>query len=221
MTAFRIGVDEAGKGPVLGPMVAAAVRAEAADLPDGIADSKRLTPTKRESLASALRNSEAVDIGLGVVTVDEIDDPETDMNGLTVAAQVRAIAAVAKGGERAIVDAGDVSEARFGRRVTEGVASEGVDITVAAEHGADDTHRLAAAASIVAKVERDSRMAEVGSNYPDCGPVGSGYPSDRTTREFLAAYVERHGDLPACARRSWSTCEDVLAAAEQAALGDF
>ena len=90
-----------------------------------------------------------------------------------------------------------------------------------AEHGADDSYRLAAAASVVAKVERDSRMAAVATDYSEIGPVGSGYPSDPTTRAFLADFVDRHGDLPACARRSWSTCEDVLAAAEQAALGDF
>ncbi len=221
MSGFQIGVDEAGKGPVLGPMVAAAVRAEAVDLPDGIADSKRLTPATRESLADRLHATDAVDIGVGVVTVDEIDDPETDMNRLTVAAQVRAITAVAEGGDRAIVDAGDVSESRFGRRVTEGVTSEGTDIVVTAEHGADEEHELAAAASIVAKVERDSRMAAVGADYDDCGPVGSGYPSDPTTREFLATYVDHHGELPACARRSWSTCEDLLAAKNQADLSDF
>lgn len=221
MTGFRIGVDEAGKGPVLGPMIAAAVRAEEADLPDGVADSKRLTAAKRELLADRLQATDGVDIGVGVVTVEEIDDPETDMNRLTVAAQIRAIAGVAEASDRAIVDAGDVSESRFGRRVTEGVASEGIDIAVTAEHGADEEHKLAAAASIVAKVERDGRMAAVGADYDDCGPVGSGYPSDSTTREFLASYVDRTGELPACARRSWSTCEDVLAAAEQAALGDF
>ena len=221
MTTFRIGADEAGKGPVLGPMVAAAVRADAAELPDGIADSKRLSAARRETLAERLRLAEGIEIGRGIVTVEEIDDPETDMNGRTVDAQVRAITEVAEAGDRAIVDAGDVSESRFGRRVAEGVAGEGVDISVTAEHGADDSHRLAAAASVVAKVERDRRMAAVGSDYPDCGPVGSGYPSDTTTRAFLAAYVDRHGDLPACARRSWSTCEDVLAAAEQASLGEF
>jgi len=221
MTTFRIGVDEAGKGPVLGPMIAAAVRADADDLPDGIADSKRLSAVKRESLAETLRATAGVDVGVGVVTVEEIDAPETDMNRLTVAAQVRAITAVADDGDRAIVDAGDVSESRFGRRVREGVASGGVDITVTAEHGADDSYRLAAAASVVAKVERDSRMAAVATDYSEIGPVGSGYPSDPTTRAFLADFVDRHGDLPACARRSWSTCEDVLAAAEQAALGDF
>ncbi len=221
MTGFQIGVDEAGKGPVLGPMIAAAVRAETADLPEGIADSKRLTPATRESLADRLHATDAVDIGIGVVTVEEIDDPETDMNRLTVATQVRAITAVAEGGDRAIVDAGDVSESRFGRRVTDGVASEGIDIVVTAEHGADDGYQLAAAASIIAKVERDSRMAAVGADYDDCGPVGSGYPSDPTTREFLATYVDHHGELPACARQSWSTCEDLLTTKQQADLSDF
>jgi len=51
--------------------------------------------------------------------------------------------------------------------------------------------------------------------------VGSGYPSDPTTRAFLAGYVEEHGELPDCARTSWSTCDDVLAAARQSTLGEF
>jgi ribonuclease HII len=219
MTAFRIGVDEAGKGPVLGPMVAAAVRAEPSDLPDGLADSKQLTATRRETLAETLHATKGVDIGIGIVDTAEIDAPETDMNSLTVAAQVRAIAAVARQDDRAIVDAGDVSESRFARRVTEGVAGEGTDIEVTAEHGADASYQLAAAASVIAKVDRDSRIAAIGADYEQ--PVGSGYPSDSTTRDFLADYVDRHGELPACARQSWSTSEDVLAAAEQAALGDF
>lgn len=221
MTSFQIGVDEAGKGPVLGPMVAAAVRAAPADLPDGIADSKTLSAATRDSLDEALRTTDAVDSAVGIVTVDEIDDPNTDMNRLTVTAQVRAIARVAETGDRVIVDAGDVSESRFGRRVTEGVAGEGCDVDVTAEHGADDSHRLAAAASVIAKVERDRRMAAVGADYAEIGPVGSGYPSDPTTREFLATYVGRTGELPACARRSWSTCEDLLTAANQTGLDEF
>ena len=51
--------------------------------------------------------------------------------------------------------------------------------------------------------------------------MGSGYPSDPNTREFLESYVDTHGELPSCARESWSTCEDVLAAAEQTGLGQF
>ena len=219
MSPYQIGVDEAGKGPVLGPMVAAAVRADDGDLPDGIDDSKRLTAATRESIATQLRESPAVAVGLGVVTTDEIDDPETDMNSLTVAAQVRALSDVAADGDHALVDAGDVSESRFARRVADDVADNGVAIDVTAEHGADEASRLVGAASIIAKVERDNRIAALNEEYDS--DIGSGYPSDQTTREFLADYVDRHGNLPACARASWATCEDVWAAAEQSDLAEF
>lgn len=218
---MRIGADEAGKGPVLGPMLAAAVRADPADLPDGVADSKRLAPRRREELAAELRDHPAVSVGVAAVEVDRIDDPGTDMNTLTVEAQAEAIAAVAEAGDEAIVDAGDVSEERFARRVREGVADAGPKITVEAEHGADDEYAIVGAASIVAKVERDRRVDALAEEYAEYDDVGSGYPSDPNTREFLRTYVEDHGDLPACARASWSTCEDVLHAAEQSSLSEF
>ena len=225
MSPYQIGVDEAGKGPVIGPMVAAAVRAAEADLPDGIDDSKRLTAATRESIATQLRESPAAAVGLGVVTTDEIDDAETDMNSLTVAAQVRALGDVVIDGDHALVDAGDVSESRFARRVADGVADAGTDteggvaIDVTAEHGADEASQLVGAASIIAKVERDSRIDALSEDYDH--DLGSGYPSDPTTRTFLADYVDRHGELPACARASWATCEDVVTAAEQSDLAEF
>jgi ribonuclease HII len=75
-----------------------------------------------------------------------------------------------------------------------------------------------AAASIVAKVERDRHVDDLRAEY---GEVGSGYPSDPTTRTFLRDYVRDHGELPACARTSWKTCDDVLVAATQSALDEF
>ena len=217
----RVGSDEAGKGPVLGPMVAAAVRADADVLPDAVDDSKRLARAKRESIAAALRDREAVAIGIAVVSTDRIDDPETDMNSLTVAAQAEAITAVARDGDTAVVDAGDVDAARFGRRVRSGVGSAGPSIDVRAEHGADAAYPLVAAASVVAKVERDARIDALSAGYPEHGPVGSGYPSDPETRAFLRRYVGDTGELPDCARASWSTADDVLAAAEQSSLSEF
>ena len=62
-------------------------------------------------------------------------------------------------------------------------------------------------------------MADIDAEYDLA--VGSGYPSDPTTRAFLADYVAENGSLPACARATWATCEDVLAAAEQSGLSDF
>jgi ribonuclease HII len=212
---MQIGADEAGKGPVLGPMVAAAVRAPADAVPDGVDDSKRLAPARRTDLADRLWSDAAVDVGVAVVTPARIDDPETDMNGLTVAAQVEAIAAVAADDDVVTVDAGDVDADRFGRKVGAGVDAA---VTVRSEHRADERHAHVAAASIVAKVVRDAHVEELAETY---GDVGSGYPSDERTRTFLAEYVRENGELPACARASWSTCDDVLAAAEQSSLADF
>ncbi|WP_423746035.1 ribonuclease HII (plasmid) [Haladaptatus sp. SPP-AMP-3] len=185
------------------------------DLPDGIDDSKNLSPERREELAAALRADEAVAVGVAEITTTRIDDPETDMNTLTVAAHGEAISRIVSGGERGIVDACDTSESRFARRVAAAVGSE---ITVEAEHGADETHAIVGAASIVAKVERDAHVARLAERH---GGVGSGYPSDPNTREFLREYVETHGELPACARASWQTSKDALAAREQAGLDQF
>ncbi|ELZ68154.1 ribonuclease HII [Haloferax sp. ATCC BAA-645] len=215
---MHIGVDEAGKGPVLGPMVAAAVRGEPDALPDGIADSKRLSPERREELATELRERDDISVGVAFVEPATIDDPETDMNLLTVRAQVDAAAAVAADADELVCDAGDVSESRFGRRVREGLAEAGVPVEVRAQHRADDEHAIVGAASIVAKVERDRRVEAIADEY---GEVGSGYPSDGTTREFLREYVREHGILPDCARKSWSTCADLMAAHKQSSLGDF
>ncbi|MBB6647016.1 ribonuclease HII [Halobellus ruber] len=217
----RVGVDEAGKGPVLGPMVAAAVRARSESIPADVDDSKRLRPATRESIAATLREREGVDVGVAVVPTDRIDDPETGMNGLTVAAHAEAVAAVATEGDRVVADAGDVDAARFGRRVGDGIAERGPSVAVHAEHGADAADPLVAAASVIAKVERDARIAALGSEYPEHAPVGSGYPSDPETRAFLRRYVGDTGELPDCARASWATADDVLAAAEQSSLSEF
>jgi ribonuclease HII len=136
------------------------------------------------------------------------------MNALTVAAQARAVSqvlpddAAATADATVVVDAGDVNETRCADRVRAGLSGEP---TVRAEHGADETYPVVGAASIVAKVERDAAMERLAEEY---GPVGSGYPSDSTTREFLADYVAEHGALPPFARESWKTCQDTLAGAQ-------
>jgi len=216
---MRFGVDEAGKGPVLGSMFAAAVRAPAVAIPAGVDDSKRLQPERREELAAGLRADDRVDVGVAEMAVERIDGDE-DMNTLTVAAQAEALAQVVQPGDGGICDGGDTDADRFARRVRERLAA---DVDVRAEHGADETYALVAAASVVAKVARDAHVDALAERYAARGydDLGSGYPSDPATREFLQAYLDREGDLPDCARTSWGTCDDLLAAREQAALEDF
>ncbi|SFR92171.1 RNase HII [Halomicrobium zhouii] len=210
---MRFGVDEAGKGPVLGSMFAAAVHCEPSALPDGVGDSKGIKPARREELAAEIR--ELATVGVAEIPVERIDDPETDMNTLTVAAHAEALGEVAADGQVGTVDAGDANAGRFGERVASRVDA---DVRITAEHQADESDTVVGAASIVAKVERDAHVERLAAEH---GEVGSGYPSDPTTRTFLREYVADYGELPTCARTSWSTCDDVLAAAEQSGLDDF
>ena len=211
-----VGVDEAGKGPVLGSMFAAAVRVtDPAALPDGLDDSKALEPRQREMLDATLRADDRVSISLVEVETARIDDPESDMNTLTVVAHAEALSDLAEPGDRVILDAGDVSASRFARRVEARVPTP---LDLRAEHRADSTYAAVSAASVVAKVARDAHVASLTEDF---GEVGSGYPSDPRTRTFLAGFVEDHGCLPACARTSWQTSRDALSAAEQSALGEF
>jgi ribonuclease HII len=241
MTTVHVGTDEAGKGPVLGSMFAAAVRVDPGALPDGVADSKKLGASRRETLAEAIRDR-ATATAVVEVPVERIDDPDTDMNGLTVTAHADALAAVSGNGSSdqtdppptdadglagetdqrgdehgvtAYLDAADTNAVRFERRV--GKQLDG-SLDLRAEHAADETYPVVAAASILAKVTRDAHVADLAATY---GDVGSGYPGDPTTREFLHEFVGEQNRLPDCARTSWQTSRDVLAEQGQAALSDF
>jgi len=209
----RFGTDEAGKGPVLGSMFAACVRGDPGALP-AVRDSKRLSAGRREALAREIREGPFA-VGLAEIPVARIDGEE-DVNTLTVAAHAEALSAAARDGDRGLADAGDVDAERFARRVA---AAAGPSVDLAAEHGADDADPLVAAASIVAKVARDDHVAALGADHDR--EIGSGYPSDPTTRAFLRAFVREHDRLPDCARASWATSRDVLAAAEQSELAEF
>jgi ribonuclease HII len=211
----EFGVDEAGKGPVLGSMFAAAVLADPDRLPEDVGDSKGIAQERREQLAATIREV-ARAVAVAEVPVERIDAEETDMNSLTVEAQADALSTVTRDGVSGYVDAGDTNAVRFERRVSEALDA---DVTVRGEHGADEEYTVVGAASILAKVARERHVDRLAAEYDD--DIGSGYPSDPTTREFLEAYVAETGELPACARASWQTSKDVLAAADQAALDEF
>jgi ribonuclease HII len=199
---------------VLGSMFAAAVRIDPEQLPAAVADSKQLSAARREELAATIRERAAA-VAVAEIPVERIDDPETDMNGLTVAAQADALGAVTAEGLRCRADACDTNAVRFERRLADRLSD---DVDLRAEHGADESDPVVSAASILAKVERDAHVVRLAEEY---GDVGSGYPSDETTRTFLREFVDRHGELPDCARASWQTSRDILAERGQASLAEF
>ncbi len=201
------GIDEAGRGPVLGPLVVAGVLVEdAGDLEVlGVRDSKRLSAKRREELQGAIREvADAVQVR--VVPPGEVDGA-VDGDGLNrFTARAFGELAATLAPRRVVVDACDTDAARFGRRVAGHAGLEGLHVV--SEHGADDAHAVVSAASIVAKVTRDAhatRLAEeVGRE------VGSGYASDPRTQAFLEDWVGEHGELPPGTRRSWATAKRLV-----------
>lgn len=204
-----IGVDEAGKGAVLGSMFVAAV-AYPDDLDLPVDDSKALAPERREELVT--RIEERCDLAVVEVTSDEIDetlDGEPTMNDLVLARHAEAVRALDDDAAiRIVADASDVEAERFERRL-----DGRVDHDVTAVHGADEEHDCVAAASIVAKVERDAHIHRHG--------CGSGYPSDPETKQFIEESIRETGEPPRLARWSWSTTRDAVERHAQSAIDDF
>ncbi len=209
------GVDEAGKGSVLGPMVTAGVLAEDEDAGIlagcGAKDSKQLTPQKRERLYEEIVSRWKT---CAVIrTPAQIDARESTMNQFTAACHAEVIRTLLP--ETAYVDACDVNADRFADTV---LRLSGVSVRMVSEHKADGRYPIVGAASIVAKVTRDRLIEELAEEF---GSVGSGYPSDAATVSFLTEYIREHKTPPSCARRSWQTVDDIIAKCSQQSLSAF
>lgn len=206
------GVDEAGKGPVLGPMVVAAVGCS--DMQDlialGVMDSKVLSPLRREALFTQIK--EKFPYTVAIRTAGDIDRlrQEMTMNEITARAHAEVVSAL--NCDIAYLDACDVNEERYGRTVGGYI---GKPCRIIARHKADRIFPVVSAASIVAKVIRDALVKELENEY---GPIGSGYPADPITIAFLKGYIEKNRHPPACARTSWATVKNLIQQAGQKKL---
>ncbi|MDE2296213.1 MAG: ribonuclease HII [Gammaproteobacteria bacterium] len=165
MNDLVAGVDEAGRGPLAGPVVAAAVILPRGRGPRGIADSKTLAQAQRQRLAAAIRRS-ALGFGIGWADPAEID--ALDILQATHLAMRRAVLALAVLPRRLRVD---------GDRLPELGGLGGPVEAVAIVRG-DATDRAIGAASILAKTARDEYMARADAWYPAYGfAQHKGYPT--------------------------------------------
>lgn len=213
------GLDEAGKGPVIGPMCVGGVMLEDAKESTlknlGVADSKKLSPKKRVQLAGQIEKySEKVFVL--EISAKQIDELRTlmSMNDIMVIAFSKVLEQLHP--EIAYADAADVNEERFGIRLLEEYRKNNPEktekLTIVSKHRADTSHPIVSAASIVAKVRRDQLIEDLkAENGVD---FGSGYPSDPKTKKFLADWYAEHGELPDFVRHSWKTAENVKKNAE-------
>ena len=181
------GVDEVGRGPLAGDVVAAAVIL-AESPPAGVTDSKMLTPERREALAERIRD-EAVSWALGRATVAEID--ELNILQASLLAMRRAVEALSIQPSLVLVDGNRLPKWPYeARAIVKG----------------DLTEPSIGAASILAKVQRDAEMLALHEHYPAYGfDRHKGYP----TKAHLAA-LEQLGVCPAH-RRSFGPVRRLLA----------
>ncbi|NJE01432.1 ribonuclease HII [Thermococcus sp. JdF3] len=200
------GIDEAGRGPVLGPMVIAAVVVDERNVPKleelGVKDSKKLTPKRRERLFDEIIYL-LDDYVVLELWPEEIDSREGTLNEFEVENFVKALNSLKVKPDVVYIDAADVKEARFGEEIGKRLNFEA---EIVAEHKADDKFVPVSAASIIAKVTRDRAIEKLKGRY---GEIGSGYPSDPRTRAFLENYYREHGEFPPIVRRSWKTLKKI------------
>ncbi|MEE8203869.1 MAG: ribonuclease HII [Alphaproteobacteria bacterium] len=171
------GIDEAGRGPWAGPVIAAAVILDPGDIPGGIDDSKRLTRTRREALFAAL--GECARIGVGGASVTEID--RLNILAATMLAMRRAVDGLGVVPAHVLVD---------------GNRTPGLPCPATAVVGGDRRSLSIAAASIVAKVTRDRLMARLARRYPGFGwDHNAGYGTAEHHAALMSAGVTAHHRL--------------------------
>ena len=185
------GVDEAGKGPVIGPLVVAAVAVKnAKDIQDlGVKDSKQLNPIKRKELSNIIKDK--FDYTIEIIEAEKVDEyrKQNRLNDLNREAFEKLISKLNP--NVAYVDAADVNEHRFGKQIKEKLTNEN-DTDIISMHKADEKIDVVAAASIIAK---EAREEEIRRLKKEIGDFGSGYPSDERTIKFLKTFYADNGCL--------------------------
>ncbi len=202
------GIDDAGRGPVIGPLVVAGVLVHDHQIPHltalGVKDSKALSPRRRRGLSHKIKDL-VISHTIMELSPKEIDDVVfrgqrlRKLNWLEAKAMAEVIHRLHP--DVAYVDASDVLEKRFGEQIREMLSFE---VEVVSEHHADVKYPVVSAASILAKTHRDQVVSDLNEVY---GEFGSGYSSDSRTRRFILEWFRTHGneDLPDFVRKSWKT----------------
>ncbi len=227
---LTLGIDDAGRGPVIGSMVLAGVLVNKEQdrllKRHNIRDSKVVSHPERIKLSKFIKeNSLASRVEL--LTPNEIDSSiksGTNLNTLEAIAMAKIINEINKGKFvkekiKIVVDCPSVNIKAWSAtllkyiRITE-------NIELICEHKADANHVSVSAASILAKVTREEEVDKIKKEYAQLGNVGSGYPADPFTKEFLRNHGEKLKDS-GIFRKTWATWREIFPDKQQVTLKDF
>jgi len=212
-----LGIDEAGRGPIIGPLVIAGALIEESNISKledlGARDSKLLTPKKREELFEKIKSS-IKKYKIIKILPKEIDEAllseSLNLNWLEAHKTAEIINSLNP--NKAIIDSPSPNLNAYKNYVCELLKNKNVELIV--EHKAEK-YPIVAAASILAKVTRDREIETIKKKYGNCGP---GYTSNQITQKFIKENFEKH---PEIFRKTWVTYKKLVSGKKQKKLGEF
>lgn len=221
---LKLGIDDAGRGPVIGPMVLAGCLIDEKTEKElrrlGVRDSKELTQKRREFLEKVIKEkAEAFEIELvHPEAIDGRSDSGINLNHIEAIMAANIINRINKGYKKikVIIDCPSVGIAKW-RDFVRIRIEDLYNLEILCEHKADKNHVVVSAASILAKCEREREMSLLKKKYGD--NVGSGYSSDPHTKKFLEKNIKKYKDH-GIFRKTWLTWKRASSKAEQKKL-DF
>jgi ribonuclease HII len=203
------GVDEAGRGALVGPLVVAGISVKSSRLHRlakmGIKDSKLLSPKQRRSLIPKLID-EVESICICKLTPLDVDCGVKDNNLNLLEAQAMAVVIDNIFPDIVFIDSCDVNPVRYRKSVSKFVCINRPK-KIISQHHAEHASIAVAGASIVAKVTRDLEMLRIREEY---GEMGSGYPSDKRTKEFIRKWIEKNKTPRHFIRKSWKSMKTLF-----------
>ena len=214
-----VGIDEAGRGAVIGPLVIAGVSIEESKVhlleKMGAKDSKELSQKKRVELAKKIEEiaKDVLVIKLGACKIDNYQAQGINLNKMEAMKFADIINFL--NGQVAYIDSPDVNLKKI-KAFIEHMVKNGTELVV--EHKADSTYKIVSAASIIAKVEREKEVADIKKEFGDIGP---GYPSNEITMNWLREWRKTHKEFPYIVRKSWDTIKQLEGSRIQGKLSNF
>jgi ribonuclease HII len=210
-----LGIDEAGRGPVIGPMVICGVLASEETIKQlqklGVKDSKQLSRKRRKCLQEGIINvvEEYVLIEIAPCEIDSwLSSP--GLNSL----EAEKTAEIIRKLKPRITYLDAPGKASSYAKLLRSILPP--ESCIVAENFADQKYPIVSAASILAKVRRDEIIEELHQQYN--ADFGSGYPGDKKTREFLIRYYQQNGNFPDIVRTKWATIRKLIASENQCSL---
>jgi len=203
------GVDDAGRGSMLGPLVIAGISIHKTQIRRlsklGVKDSKKLTPKTREDLYKKII-SLVDDYYVAKISPKSIDNSVKNHGLNQLEAKYMAKVITKLDPDTSFVDSCDVNPQRFGKEISKLSHNK----KIRSYHHADSRFLVVSAASIIAKVTRDRAIDKL-RKYND---LGSGYPSDPKTIKFVKKYYETQKIMPNFVRKSWKPTQKIISAAK-------